>query len=263
MTSTLRITEHSATRTITLARAELRNAFDEQMIAEITAAFRDASADPKVRIVVLAAAGKAFCAGADLSWMRRMAGFSDAENQRDARLLATMLHTIYHCPKPVIARVQGDCYAGGMGLVAASDFAVAAERAQFCLSEVRLGLIPATIAPYVVRQMGQAATRRYMLTAERFSAARAAALGLVQEVLAEDQLDAVIERWCAALLANSPAALAAAKRLLHDVTQAPLEMPLIDETARRIAAIRASSEGREGIAAFLEKRAPAWAVALP
>jgi methylglutaconyl-CoA hydratase len=246
-------------RRITLNRPELRNAFDEEMIAAITAAFKAAGEDQDVRVVVLAAAGKAFCAGADLSWMKRMAGFSDAENLRDAKGLAEMLEAIYTCPKPVIARVQGDCYAGGMGLVAAADLAVASENTQFCLSEVRLGLIPATIAPYVVRQMGRSAARRYMLSAERFDAQRAAQVGLIQAAVSSEQLDQVVSGWCAAFLQNSPAALAAAKRLLHDVFENDLDSELIDDTAARIATIRASAEGREGVTAFLEKRAPNWA----
>ena len=255
----IEISNQDAVRYITLNRPELRNAFDEEMIASISAAFKAAASDGGVRVVVLAAAGKAFCAGADLSWMKRMAGYSDAQNLQDAKGLAEMLETIYTCPKPVIARVQGDCYAGGMGLVAAADMAVASDTTSFCLSEVRLGLIPATIAPYVVRQMGRSAARRYMLTAERFSARRAFEVGFVQAAVAAEQLDAVVNQWCAALLQNSPAALTEAKRLLHDVTEQELERELIDDTASRIASIRASAEGREGVGAFLEKRPASWA----
>ncbi len=259
MTQKIRIEQQGALRTVTLARAEVRNAFDEDMIAELTAAFVDASSDPSVRVVVLAADGKAFCAGADLSWMKRMANFSDAENLRDARGLAEMLQTIYACPKPTIARVQGDCYAGGMGLVAACDMAVASLAAQFCLSEVRLGLIPATIAPYVVRQMGRAAARRFMLSAERFDARTASEVGFIAAAVLPEQLDQTVAQWSAALLQNSPAALAEAKRLLHDVSESALNAQLIDDTAHRIASIRASTEGREGVTAFLEKRPSSWA----
>jgi methylglutaconyl-CoA hydratase len=244
--------------TLTLCRPELRNAFDEDMIAEIDAAFKASDANHEIRVVVLAAAGKAFCAGADLSWMRRMAQFTDAENQRDAMGLANMLQAIYGCSKPVIARVQGDCYAGGMGLVAACDMAVASETAVFCLSEVKLGLIPATIAPYVVRQMGSSAARRYMLTAERFSAGRAAELGLIQLAVPAAELDAVVSQWVEALLQNSPAAMSQAKRLAHDVSESTLNAELIQDTAGRIASIRASKEGREGVSAFLEKRPASW-----
>ena len=259
MTDKIRIEQRDAIRTISLARAEVRNAFDEEMIAAITAAFVDASSDRSVRVVVLAADGKAFCAGADLSWMKRMASFSDAENLRDARGLADMLQTIYSCPKPTIARVQGDCYAGGMGLVAACDMAVASLPVQFCLSEVRLGLIPATIAPYVVRQMERSAARRFMLTAERFDARIAKEIGFIAAAVEPDQLDLTVAQWISALLQNSPAALSEAKRLLHDVGENALNAELIDDTARRIASIRASVEGREGVTAFLEKRPSSWA----
>jgi len=250
----------SAVATVTLARPELRNAFDEEMIAALSEAFADLNANGDVRVVVLKAQGKAFCAGADLAWMRRMAGFTLEENYADALGLAGMLETIYRCTKPVIARVQGDCYAGGMGLVAACDLAVAARGAQFCLSEVRLGLIPATIAPYVVARMGASAARRYMLTAERFESQDAMASGLIQQVVEQDQLDAAVAKWVELLLANAPQAIAEAKRLLHDVTYSALGAELIADTATRIAEQRASSEGREGVSAFLEKRAPGWLV---
>jgi methylglutaconyl-CoA hydratase len=250
----------SAVATVTLARPELRNAFDEEMIAALSEAFADLNANGDVRVVVLKAQGKAFCAGADLAWMRRMAGFTLEENYADALGLAGMLETIYRCTKPVIARVQGDCYAGGMGLVAACDLAVAARGAQFCLSEVRLGLIPATIAPYVVARMGASAARRYMLTAERFESQDAMASGLIQQVVEQDQLDAAVAKWVELLLANAPQAIAEAKRLLHDVTYSALGAELIADTATRIAKQRASSEGREGVSAFLEKRAPGWLV---
>jgi methylglutaconyl-CoA hydratase len=259
MTDKIRIEQQGAIRKISLARPEVRNAFDEEMIAAINAAFLDVSRDKSVRVVVLAADGKAFCAGADLSWMKRMANFSDAENVRDARGLAEMLQTIYSCPKPTIARVQGDCYAGGMGLVAACDMAVASLSVQFCLSEVRLGLIPATIAPYVVRQMERSAARRFMLTAERFDARKAMDVGFIAAAVEPEQLDHTVALWSAALLQNSPAALAEAKRLLHDVSENALNAELIDDTANRIASIRASVEGREGVTAFLEKRSSSWA----
>jgi len=257
-TDKIRLGVKDSVATVTLSRPDVRNAFDEEMIAALAATFGHVDSDPKVRVVVLAAEGKAFCAGADLAWMRRMAGFTLEENQRDALGLATMLETLYRCKKPVIARVQGDCYAGGMGLVAACDFAVAISSAQFCLSEVRLGLIPATIAPYVISRMGPAAARRYMLTAERFPAEDALRFGLVQRVVEADQLDGAVSEWVKLLLANSPAAMAEAKRLLHDVSQAPLSAELIQDTAERIAMVRASVEGREGVSAFLDKRPPSW-----
>jgi methylglutaconyl-CoA hydratase len=257
-TNKIEVSHAGAVATVTLARPDVRNAFDEEMIAALTAAFVHLDADPGVRVVVLAALGRAFCAGADLAWMRRMAGFTADENQRDALGLATMLETIYRSRKPVIARIQGDCYAGGMGLVAACDMAVAATGVQFCLSEVRLGLIPATIAPYVITRMGPSAARRYMLTAERFGASDALQFGLIQRVVEDDALDSAVSEWVKALLGNSPAAIAEAKRLLHDVTQSALSPELIMDTAQRIASIRASVEGREGVTAFLEKRAPSW-----
>jgi methylglutaconyl-CoA hydratase len=258
-TDKTRLEVKDSVATVTLSRPDVRNAFDEEMIAAITAAFGLVDSDPEVRVVILAAAGKAFCAGADLSWMRRMAGFTLEENRRDALTLAMMLESVYRCKKPVIARVQGDCYAGGMGLIAACDFAVAVSSAEFCLSEVRLGLIPATIAPYVIPRMGPAAARRYMLTAERFPASDALRFGLIQRTVEADQLDSVVADWVKLLLANSSAAMAEAKRLLHDVTQSPLSAELVQDTAERIAMVRASVEGREGVTAFLEKRPPNWA----
>jgi methylglutaconyl-CoA hydratase len=236
----------------------VRNAFNETLIAELTAAFTRLGADDGVRAIVLAGRGPAFCAGADLDWMRRMAGYSDAENRADARALAQMLRTIFGCPKPTVARVHGDAYAGGMGLIAACDIAVAASSAHFCLSETRLGLIPATIAPYVVRAMGEQAARRYALTAERFDAAEALRLGFVHTVAAPDALDAQVETILAALAQTSANAVTEAKRLVRDVASRPIDEAMLDDTAGRIAAIRASDDGREGVRAFLDKRKPRW-----
>lgn len=244
--------------TVTLNRPLVRNAFNELAILELTLAFRTLGFDDNVRAIVLAARGPAFCAGADLHWMQKMAHYSDAENLADALQLAEMLNTIYRCPKPVVAQVQGDCYAGGMGLVAACDIAVAADTAHFCLSEVALGLIPATLSPYVIKAIGASAARRYFLTAERFSAQEALRIGLVHAVAIFDDLDAAVANMVHALLSNSPHALTQAKRLVHDVAGAPLNQALIDDTAQRIADIRASSEGKEGVCAFLEKRQPDW-----
>ncbi len=241
-----------------LAREKVRNAFNEALIAELSAAFTRLGADDGVRAIVLAARGPAFCAGADLDWMRRMAGYSFEENRADARALADMLRTIYLCPKPTIARVHGDAYAGGMGLVAACDIAVAASTANFCLSETRLGLIPATIGPYVVRAMGEQAARRYALTAERFDAAEALRLGFVHAVAAPEALDARVQEIAAALLQTSAAAVREAKRLVRDVAGRPIDEHLAADTAERIAAIRASDDGREGVRAFLDKRKPRW-----
>ena len=243
---------------ITLGRPEVRNAFDDSTIAELTHAFTLAGQAEQVRAVVLDAQGSAFCAGADLNWMKRMAGYSDAENRADALALATMLNTIYTCPKPVVAQVQGDAYAGGMGLVAACDIVVAAEGAQFCLSEARLGLIPATIAPYVIRAMGEQAARRYFITAERFDAQQALRIGLAHEVTAAATLAASVASIAQALAANSPNAVKECKRLVMDLASRPIDAALMADTAERIARIRASAEGREGVGSFLEKRKPAW-----
>ncbi len=256
--TTLEIATDGHVATVWLDRPDLRNAFNEISIAEITHAFRALDKDRAVRVVVLAARGPAFCAGADLNWMKKMAGYSEQENLADAAALADMLHAIHECSKPTIARVQGDCYAGGMGLVAACDIAVAVERVEFCLSEVKLGLIPATISPYVIRAIGERASRRYFLTAERFNAARALQIGLVHEVVGEDQLDATVGRIAQAIVSCSPHAVGEAKRLVRDVSGEPIEPHLVADTVRRIAEVRVSPEGREGVAAFLEKRKPSW-----
>lgn len=245
--------------TVTLARPEVRNAFNEALIGEIRQAFEAAGADPAVRCIVLAAEGKAFCAGADLNWMRRMADYDREQNLQDAGELARMLATIDQCPKPTVARVQGDVYAGGMGLVAACDMAVSLDTAGFCLSEVKLGLIPATISPYVIRAMGARAAQRYFLTAERFDAVQALRLGLVSEVVAsEAALDEQVQGLCQALLQASPNALRACKQLLRDVTGREIDAALIERTVAGIADIRASAEGKDGVQSFLQKRKPGW-----
>jgi len=241
-----------------LNRPEVRNAFNDDVIRELTDAFRTLGADASLRCIVLGGHGKAFCAGADLNWMRAMAGYSWDENRADAARLADMLWTIRSCPLPVVGRLHGDTYAGGLGLAAVCDVLVAAEGVQFCLSEAKLGLLPATIGPYVVRALGEQASRRYFLTAERFDAARAHALGFVHEVVPADALDAKVDEIVAALVANGPEAVKACKRLVHDVAGAPLSADLRADTARRIADIRASDEGREGVQSFLQKRAPSW-----
>ena len=241
-----------------LNRPEVRNAFNDGVIAELTEAFATLGADPGLRVIVLAGHGKAFCAGADLSWMRAMAGYGWDENRADAERLAAMLWTIYSCPLPVIGRIHGDCYAGGVGLAAACDVLVAADGMHFCLSEARLGLLPATIAPYVVKALGEQASRRYFVSAERFSAAEAKALGFVHEVVSPESLDARVAEIVALLAANGPAAVKACKRLVQDVAGRPIDAALREDTARRIADIRASDEGREGVASFLGKRDPGW-----
>ena len=244
--------------TVTLNRPEVRNAFNETTIAEITQVFRELGQNGDVRAIVLAANGPAFCAGADLNWMKKMAGYTHEENRADAAQLAEMLRTIYTCPKPVVAKVQGDCYAGGMGLAAACDIIITNEATNFCLSEVKLGLIPATISPYVILAMGDNAARRYFLTAERFSAQEAHRIGFVHQVTSADALDAAVADIVKALVTNSPNAVKEAKRLVQDVAGKPLTAELIADTAERIADIRSSEEGKEGVRSFLEKRKPNW-----
>ena len=258
--STLDIQRQGPVARVFLNRPEVRNAFNDGVIAELSAAFHELGADPTLRAIVLGGQGKAFCAGADLSWMRTMAGYTWEQNRADAQALADMLWTLYACPLPVVGRIHGDCYAGGLGLAAVCDVLVAAEGAQFCLSEARLGLLPATIGPYVVRALGEQAARRYFTTAERFDAARAHALGFVHELVTADALDARVDEIVAALVANGPEAVKACKRLVQDVAGRPIDAVLRAETARRIADIRASDEGREGVHAFLNKREPAWRV---
>jgi len=255
---TLTIAIADKVATVTLNRPELRNAFNEQAIAELALAFDELGRSDTVRAIVLAANGPSFCAGADLNWMKKMAGYSHEENQEDALRLADMLRTIYLCPKPTVAKVQGDCYAGGMGLVAACDIVVAVDTAGFCLSEVKLGLIPATISPYVIKAMGEQAARRYFLTAERFDALDARRIGFAHEVVAADALDATVAGIARALVNNSPNAVKEAKTLVRDIVGKPVDDALLADTAGRIAAIRASLEGREGVASFLEKRKPTW-----
>lgn len=255
---TLQVVQENRVATVRLNRPDVRNAFNETAIAEITQAFRALGADEGVRAIVLAAQGPAFCAGADLNWMKKMASYSHEENRADAAQLAEMLRTIYFCPKPVVARVQGDCYAGGMGLVAACDIAVAADEVHFCLSEVKLGLAPATISPYVIRAMGERAARRYFLTAERFSASEALRIGFVHAAVKAEALDATVDDIVKALVSASPNAVKEAKRLVQEVAGAPLTDALIATTVECIAVIRASDDGREGVRSFLEKRKPSW-----
>lgn len=243
---------------ITLNRPEVHNAFNDQLITDLTATLRGLDGDDTVRAVVLAAEGKSFSAGADLKWMRAMADYSEAENQRDAEALAALLRALDGLSKPTLALVQGPAYGGGVGLVACCDIAVAVETASFCLSEVRLGLIPAVISPYVIAAMGARAARRYFLTAERFSAEAAQRCGLVHRVVAPDRLEEAEHRLLDALLAGGPLALREAKRLIFEVAGRPLDHALQRETAERIARLRVSPEGREGMAAFLEKRKPSW-----
>ena len=258
MPNQLDICVEGAIARVFLNRPEVRNAFDDATIAELTNAFTALGNEAGVRVIVLGAHGKAFSAGADLNWMRAMAGYTWEQNHADASGLAEMLWAIYSCPVPVIARIHGDCYAGGVGLAAACDIVVASEGVHFCLSEAKLGLLPGTISPYVIRAMGEQAARRYFVTAERFSAAEAHRIGFVHELCATDLLDAKLDELARAIAANGPQAVQACKRLVQDMAGRPITPELRDDTARRIADIRASDEGREGVRSFLEKRAPGW-----
>jgi methylglutaconyl-CoA hydratase len=257
--SSVIVQREGAVATVTLHRPEVRNAFDAATIAALHTAFVELGQEAEVRCVVLAAQGPSFCAGADLRYMQQLATYTESQNRDDALQLAHMLRAVSECPKPVIARVQGDAFAGGFGLVAACDLVVALQTARFALSEVKLGLTPATIMPHVLRAIGPRAAQRYALTAEVLDAATAQAIGLVHEV-ADDvaALDAQVQRFCAALQNASPQALAAAKRLLAEVAHRPLGDALLADTAERIAQARASADGREGITAFLSKRKPNW-----
>lgn len=250
--------DHRGVATLTLCRPELHNAFDDVLIEEMIDHLERLASNPGVRLLVLASRGKSFSAGADLGWMQRMAGYSESENEADALQLGRLMQTLNHMPIPTIARVQGAAFGGGVGLVACCDLVVACDRAQFCLSEVKLGLIPAVISPFVLDKIGVSASRRYFLTAERFPATEALRLGLVHEVVDADELDDAVARWVSTLLQNGPMAMGSAKALIQYVAHRPREGHVMEDTARRIAHIRASEEGREGVAAFLEKRPPNW-----
>jgi methylglutaconyl-CoA hydratase len=258
MSSSLDVSRDGAVARVFLNRPDVRNAFNDAVIAELAATFRELSVDASLRAIVLGGHGKAFCAGGDLNWMRAMADYSWEQNRADAQGLADMLWTLYACPIPVVGRVHGDCYAGGVGLAAVCDVLVAAQDMHFCLSEARLGLLPATIGPYVVRALGEQASRRYFITAERFSAAQAHRLGFVHELASVDTIDEQVNTIVQTLLANGPGAVKASKRLVQDLAGQPLTSQLRADTARRIADIRASDEGREGVQSFLNKRSPSW-----
>jgi methylglutaconyl-CoA hydratase len=244
--------------TVTLNRPERHNAFDDAIIEALRQAFDDLAGRETVRVVVLASEGTSFSAGADLGWMKRMAGYDYEHNLQDAWQLAGMLRALYQLPQPTIARVQGAAFGGAVGLVSCCDMAVASERSSFALSEVKIGLVPATISPYVIRAIGERAARRYFTTAERFDAARALQLGLLSEVVAEQDLDAALDQLVAAILGNGPAAVRAAKELIEVVADRELDTNLVEETCTRIAHIRVTNEGQEGLGAFLEKRSPNW-----
>ncbi len=244
--------------TLRMNRPDVHNAFDDALIGALTSELRRLDASPEARVIVLAANGKSFSSGADLNWMRRMAGYTREENRRDAMALADLMRTLDRVQKPTVARVQGAAFGGGVGLVACCDIAVASTAASFSLSEVRLGLIPSVISPYVIAAIGERHARRYFLTAERFDAAEARRIGLVHEVVERDRLDDAVASLVGHLRQAGPQALAAAKRLVADVGRRPMDDALSAETAGRIAAIRVAEEGQEGLSAFLDKRKPDW-----
>ncbi len=246
---------------VTLNNPDRHNAFDDLLISQLTAAFKSLDANDDVRVVILSAIGKSFSAGADLNWMRRMAGYSQDENFRDAMGLAELMRTLHGLKKPTIARVQGAAYGGGVGLVACCDIAVGTHAAAFSLSEAKIGLIPAVISPYVIAAIGERAAHRYFLTAERFDAGEAYRLGLLHELMpADEEMDDRINDIVTALMACSPNALREGKSLIAAVANRNIDDTLVMDTAQRIARVRASDEGREGVSAFLEKRKARWVV---
>lgn len=256
--STLEVIARGGVRLVGLARPEVHNAFDETLIAELTDAVREAGADPDVRVLLLHGVGRSFCAGADLEWMKRMAGYGHAENLADANALAAMLSTLALCPKPTVACVNGPAYGGGVGLIACCDVAIGASDATFALSEARLGLIPATIGPYVVAAIGARQAQRYFVTGERFTAAEAYRIGLLHDIVLPGDLDGRVNELLGELLLAGPEAQREAKLLIRAIVARPIDATLVADTAERIARVRATDEAREGIAAFLGKRSPAW-----
>jgi methylglutaconyl-CoA hydratase len=255
---TIHLEREGPTACVTLARPEMHDAFDEIMVEELAEAFRDLGEDDSARLVLVRSKGKSFCAGADLNWMRRMADQSETENHQDAALLEEMFRTIAWCPKPVVARVQGAAFGGGAGLVAACDVAIASSEAKLAFTEVRLGILPAVISPYVLRKMPAGPAQALFLTGEIVSAQRAVELGLFHRVVPPMDLDGAVDAVIQNLLAGSPVAQAAVKRLIREVESKSFEDAAIS-TTEAIAAARSSDDGREGMTAFLEKRKPKWA----
>jgi methylglutaconyl-CoA hydratase len=243
---------------ITVNRPHVHNAMDEVVIEELSQAFLELGQDPAVRAIVLASKGEVFSAGADLNWMKRVATYTKQKNIEDAKKLARLLDIIDTCPKPTIACVQGAAFGGGVGLIAACDIAICTKEAIFCLSEVKWGLIPAMISPYLINAIGQRQVRRYVLTADRMSSADALRLGLIHQVVGEGELEATIESLAVSILKGSPAAITASKELIRFVESRPIDEGIHEETAKRIAAVRSSVQGKEGIEAFLTKKTPSW-----
>ncbi|MFB0912777.1 MAG: enoyl-CoA hydratase/isomerase family protein [Glaciecola sp.] len=244
--------------TVTLNRPHIHNAFDDMVIDGLIKAFESIHQDNNVRAMVLAANGKSFCAGADLNWMKKMASYSYDENKQDASQLAKLYNLLYTLNKPTIAKVQGAVYGGGVGLVACCDIAIGSKLSKFCLSEAKLGLVPATISPYVIEAIGPRLAKRYFMTAEVMSSRRARRIGLLSEAVSEEELDSSVENIISSLLNNGPKSVATAKHLVNKISRRTIDDQLIDETSDLIATVRVSDEGQEGLTAFLEKRAPKW-----
>jgi methylglutaconyl-CoA hydratase len=244
--------------TVTLNRPHIHNAFDDTVIDELINAFESIHEDNNVRVMVLAANGKSFCAGADLNWMKKMASYSYDQNKQDASQLAKLFNSLYNLNKPTIAKVQGAVYGGGVGLVACCDIAIGSKLSKFCLSEVKLGLVPATISPYIIEAIGPRLAKRYFMTAEVMSSRRARRIGLLSEAVSEEELDSSVENIISPLLNNGPKSVAIAKNLVNTISRLTINEQLIDETSNLIANVRVSHEGQEGLTAFIEKRTPNW-----
>ena len=256
--SHVQLSIENAIARVTLNRPEVHNAFNEEVISNLIECFEKVDNDQSVRVMILQSEGKSFSAGADLNWMKKMAGYSEAENLADAKQLARMLSTLYNLSKPTIAKVQGSAFGGAVGLVACCDIAIASRLSKFCLSEVKLGLIPATISPYVVQALGPRHAKRLFMTAEVISARRARRLGLVSESVSEDSLEQEVNNIALALIKNGPKAVTLSKQLVDEVAFKPIDDALIEATSQQIAAVRVSEEGQEGLSAFLDKRPANW-----
>jgi methylglutaconyl-CoA hydratase len=256
--SQVEFTQEDAIARVTLNRPEVHNAFNEEVISDLITCFEKVENDPTIRVMILQATGKSFSAGADLNWMKKMASYSEQENLADASALALMLSKLFHLNKPTIARVQGAAFGGAVGLVACCDIAIASRMSKYCLSEVKLGLIPATISPYVIQSVGPRISKRLFMTAEVISARRARRIGLVSETVSEEDLDSEIDTIVQHILKNGPKAVSLAKHLVNEVSFKPIDKDLIAKTSQQIASVRISEEGQEGLSAFLEKRAPNW-----
>jgi methylglutaconyl-CoA hydratase len=256
--NTLLLTINNHIAMLTLNRPEIHNAFDDALIKNLTEQLQQLDKDPNVRVVLLTANGKSFSAGADMNWMQRMAQYSEQENLQDALAMARMMYALYHLSKPTIALVQGAAYGGGVGLVACCDIALATPQANFCLSEVKLGLIPAAIGPFVIAAIGERAARRYFLTAEKFDPQEAHRLGLIHQIVNENELTKIGQKLAENLLTNGPQAVTVAKHFIEHIAHQSIDQTVTQYSAETIAKLRVSPEAQEGLSAFLEKRKPKW-----